>query len=255
MGRRSASGFTPAARSPERRRRGSRRARQGPSGGGKADGTASACRSTWCVGAQTALRRCATATGRHARLGPNSYFGGGRTASTSDHRTGQRRRAVLQDVIEGAILQDALPEIDFLMSSVLPSDVDQRIYDRYQMEAMLNHSTKPIVFVSPDFQGCVAAVEMCEIIAGSASVPAQPSPPATSTSPGLIANQEATGVSTRPRMRCPCCGFDQRGRVNAWCGGRPGDALRGRFAGHRWPSWCEGTPVGTTGWNGGPYNR
>ena len=73
---------------------------------------------------------------------------------------------MLQDVKEAAILQDALPEIDFLMSAVLPSDVNQQVYDRYQMEAMLNHSTKPIVFVSPDFEGCVAAVEMCEIVAG-----------------------------------------------------------------------------------------
>jgi hypothetical protein len=50
----------------------------------------------------------------------------------------------------------------------LPKDVDQRIYDRYQMEVMLNHTTKPIVFVSPDFEGCVAAVEMCEAVAGGA---------------------------------------------------------------------------------------
>ena len=44
----------------------------------------------------------------------------------------------------------------------------QRIYDRYQMEVMLNNTTKPIVFVTPDFEGCVTAVEMCEAVAGGA---------------------------------------------------------------------------------------
>ena len=36
------------------------------------------------------------------------------------------------------------------------------------MEVMLNATTKPIVFVTPDFEGCVAAIEMCEIVAGDA---------------------------------------------------------------------------------------
>jgi hypothetical protein len=36
------------------------------------------------------------------------------------------------------------------------------------MEVMLNNTTKPIVFVTPDFEGCVDAVEMTEAVAGSA---------------------------------------------------------------------------------------
>jgi trimethylamine---corrinoid protein Co-methyltransferase len=86
--------------------------------------------------------------------GYNTYYGGGSDClNVLDHRTGQRRRPRLQDVREAAIVQDALPELDFVMSMFLPGDVDQRIYDRYQMEVMLNHTTKPIVFVSPDFRG------------------------------------------------------------------------------------------------------
>jgi trimethylamine--corrinoid protein Co-methyltransferase len=101
--------------------------------------------------------------------GYHTHFGGGSDClNVLDHRTSQRRRGLLQDVCEAATLMDALPEIDFVMSAFLPSDVDQRIYDRYQMEVMLNHTTKPIVFVAPDVQGCVAAVEMCEIVAGGA---------------------------------------------------------------------------------------
>jgi trimethylamine--corrinoid protein Co-methyltransferase len=40
------------------------------------------------------------------------------------------------------------------------------VADRYQMEAMLNHTTKPIVFVSTGFSGCVDAIEMAEAVAG-----------------------------------------------------------------------------------------
>ena len=97
--------------------------------------------------------------------GYHSYFGGGSDClNVLDHHTGQRREPTLQDVIDASKVMDALPEIDFVMSLFLPKDVDQRIYNRYQMEAMLNHTTKPIIFVSPDFEGCVAAVEMCEAV-------------------------------------------------------------------------------------------
>src|SRR5512136_2028525 len=83
--------------------------------------------------------------------GYNTYYGGGSDClNILDHRTGQRRRPVLQDVVDAATLQDALPELSFVMSMFLPEDVDQSIYDRYQMEVMLNHTAKPIVFVSPD---------------------------------------------------------------------------------------------------------
>ena len=126
--------------------------------------------------------------------GYNTHYGGGSDClNILDHRTGQRRRPVLNDVVEAATVMDALPEIDFVMSLFLPEDVDQRIYDRYQMEVMLNNTTKPIVFVTPDFEGCVAAVEMCEVVAGGAEA-FQRRPFATcyiNVTSGLIANAEA----------------------------------------------------------------
>ena len=36
------------------------------------------------------------------------------------------------------------------------------VADRCQMEVMLNHTTKPIIFVTTDLAGCVDAVEMAE---------------------------------------------------------------------------------------------
>ncbi len=98
-----------------------------------------------------------------------SFFGPGSDClHIIDHRTGERRKPLLQDIVEGMTVADALPNIDFVMSMVLPVDVPQMVADRYQMEAMLNHTTKPIVFVTTEFSGCVDAVEMAEAVAGGA---------------------------------------------------------------------------------------
>jgi trimethylamine--corrinoid protein Co-methyltransferase len=83
-----------------------------------------------------------------------------------DHRTQERRRPVLQDVLEGTRLCDALPNIDFVMSMVLPVDVDQTIADTYQMEIMLNHTSKPLIVVSYETRGLLDAVEMAEAVVG-----------------------------------------------------------------------------------------
>jgi trimethylamine--corrinoid protein Co-methyltransferase len=99
------------------------------------------------------------------------YYGPGSDClNIIDHRTGERRKPVLQDVVEGITVCDALPHIDFVMSMFLPSDVDPMASDRYQMEVMLSTTTKPSVFVTNEFSGCVDAVEMAEAVAGGAEV-------------------------------------------------------------------------------------
>ena len=50
----------------------------------------------------------------------------------------------------------------------LPVDVDEMVTDRYQMEVMLSRTTKPIVYVTNEFSGCVDAVEMAEVVTGGA---------------------------------------------------------------------------------------
>jgi trimethylamine--corrinoid protein Co-methyltransferase len=101
--------------------------------------------------------------------GYRSFYGPGSDClNIIDHRTGERRKPVLGDVKDGTIVADALPRIDFVMSMVLPVDVSQMVVDRYQMEVMLNNTTKPIVFVTNEFSGCVDAVEMAEAVAGGA---------------------------------------------------------------------------------------
>jgi trimethylamine--corrinoid protein Co-methyltransferase len=101
--------------------------------------------------------------------GFNCYFGPGSDClNILDHRNGERRKTAMDDVVDGVRLCDALPNIDFVMSMFLPSDVDPMVSDRFQMEAMLNHSTKPIVYVTNDFSGTLDAVRMAEVVAGGA---------------------------------------------------------------------------------------
>lgn len=101
--------------------------------------------------------------------GYRSYFGpGSDCSSVYDYAqgTGQRRKAVLQDVVNAVRLVDALPNYDFVMSMFLPSDVPEATYERRQMAIMLQESTKPIVFVGMEAASTVYAVEMAVAVAG-----------------------------------------------------------------------------------------
>ncbi len=126
--------------------------------------------------------------------GHRSYFGTGSDClNIRDHRTGERRRAVLKDIEEGMLLCDAMEHIDFVMCMFLPSDVKQEVLDRYEMEAMLKYTTKPIIYVTTEFSGCVDAIRMAEIVAGGEEALAQ-NPSAAcyiNVTTGLRHNQEA----------------------------------------------------------------
>jgi trimethylamine--corrinoid protein Co-methyltransferase len=194
--------------------------------------------------------------------GYNTYYGGGSDClNVLDHRTRERRRAVLKDVVEAITVMDALPEIEFVMSQLLPGDVDQSIYDRYQMEVMLNNTTKPIVFVSPDFEGCVAAVEMCEIVTGGAEA-FQQRPFATcyiNVTSGLIANAEALqkcmylAEKGLPMLYIPinAAGVNVPATTASCMASLNAGVLLGIVLAQL---VREGTPVAVPGWNGGPYN-
>jgi len=84
-----------------------------------------------------------------------------------DHRTGERRKAVLQDVVDGTRVSDAMPHVDFIMSMFLPSDVPVA-KDVRQMEVMLTYSAKPICFVTYGWEGTPEIIEMAEVAVGGA---------------------------------------------------------------------------------------
>jgi len=129
------------------------------------------------------------------------------------------------------------------------------------MEVMLNNTSKPIVFVTPDFEGCVAAVEMCEIVAGGAEA-FQGRPFATcyiNVTSGLTANAEALqkcmylAEKGLPQLYIPL----NAGGVNSpvTTAGCMAAMNAGTLLGIVLSQLVrEGAAVGVPGWNGGPYN-
>jgi trimethylamine---corrinoid protein Co-methyltransferase len=103
--------------------------------------------------------------------GDNIYFGPGSDCMyCHDHRTGERRRSVLRDVAEAATVVDACANLDFAMSLFSPSDVTAEVMDRYQMEAMLTGTSKPIVYVTlNDERAHLDVTAMAEAVAGGAA--------------------------------------------------------------------------------------
>jgi trimethylamine---corrinoid protein Co-methyltransferase len=83
-----------------------------------------------------------------------------------DPETGEHRRFTQNDIINGYHLCDALPNIHFVMSIGLPSDVDPKCTYDVQMAMMLEHTTKPIVFVTNDQASCQRAIDMAAVVAG-----------------------------------------------------------------------------------------
>ncbi len=84
-----------------------------------------------------------------------------------DHGTGEKRKALLQDVVDGIRVADAMPHIDFVMSMFLPSDASVAA-DVRQMEVMLTYSAKPICFVTYEWEGTMEIIEMLEVVVGGA---------------------------------------------------------------------------------------
>jgi trimethylamine--corrinoid protein Co-methyltransferase len=97
----------------------------------------------------------------------SSYGTGSDCLNILDHRTGERRKAVLQDVIDGVRVADAMPHIDFIMSMFLPNDIGV-VKEVHQMEVMLTHSAKPICFVTYEWEGTAEIIAMLEAAVGGA---------------------------------------------------------------------------------------
>jgi trimethylamine--corrinoid protein Co-methyltransferase len=85
---------------------------------------------------------------------------------TIDLETGAHRTSVLNDVVQAARVADALPNIDFLMSFALASDVRYKSEDCHHFEAMINNSTKPIAVTALDLDALKTIFEMCCVVSG-----------------------------------------------------------------------------------------
>jgi trimethylamine--corrinoid protein Co-methyltransferase len=95
------------------------------------------------------------------------YYGTGSDCpNVIDPYTGEHRKGTLRDLADLARLCDALPQIDFLMSMVLPSDATTEIYDVLQFDAMLRNTTKPFVVVPYSRRGMEVMWEMASAVMG-----------------------------------------------------------------------------------------
>jgi trimethylamine--corrinoid protein Co-methyltransferase len=81
-------------------------------------------------------------------------------------RTGKHQLFTADTVIDCIHLVDALPEMDFCMSMGIPSDLEAVSPYRHQFALMLEHTTKPIVFISEGRADCEAIVAMAAAAAG-----------------------------------------------------------------------------------------
>jgi trimethylamine--corrinoid protein Co-methyltransferase len=97
----------------------------------------------------------------------SAYYGSGSdTPFTLDPCTGERRRATYQDVKNLAKLAQALPNIDFHMSLGITQDVQVGTYDRWQLLAMFEETSKPINITAVDLDGLRDQLEMGHIRVG-----------------------------------------------------------------------------------------
>lgn len=102
------------------------------------------------------------------------FFGKGKTYVRSqsgcdhivDFETGEYREPTSNDVIQAAILQDALENIDWCGSHIFPSDVPPRIRDVYQLMLLLENTIKPIGVQAYSVESFRFQIKMAKIVAG-----------------------------------------------------------------------------------------
>jgi trimethylamine--corrinoid protein Co-methyltransferase len=85
-----------------------------------------------------------------------------------DPRSGEQRPFTMQDVVDCVHVVDALPEMQFCMSMGIPADLGAPNPYLHQFARMIEHTTKPIVFVCDDRADCEAIVAMATAAAGGA---------------------------------------------------------------------------------------
>jgi trimethylamine--corrinoid protein Co-methyltransferase len=99
--------------------------------------------------------------GRQVNFGPGSDC-----PRYLDPRSGERRPFTVGDLVDAVHVVDALPEMSFCMSMGIPSDLGAANVYRQQFALMLQHTTKPLVFVCDDRADCEAIAAMAAAAAG-----------------------------------------------------------------------------------------
>jgi len=98
--------------------------------------------------------------------GRNAYFGTGSDCPyLYDWDTGGQHEFTTQDMINGAKICDAMPNIDFLMCLGLMYEYPVTSYE-HQFAAMLRNSTKPMVVTAANRESIKNIAEMMAVIRG-----------------------------------------------------------------------------------------
>ena len=99
--------------------------------------------------------------------GRKSYYGTS-TASpnTKDALTGEIHPTRVDDIAIGAQVADALENIDWVMPMGSSQDVPALAADVHEFEAVVTHTTKPIVFIGYSPRGTELVYEMAAQVAG-----------------------------------------------------------------------------------------
>ena len=99
--------------------------------------------------------------------GTNVYFGtGSDTLNYLDPFTLERRSWCQEDVANAIRICDKLPNIDFVMSMGLLSDVDPRMINREQYAIMVQNTEKPQVVIAEDGDTLLDIIEMAACAVG-----------------------------------------------------------------------------------------
>ena len=100
--------------------------------------------------------------------GFNSYYGAGPTCPNYfDSYTGERRIAKKSDAAEAAIVSDALPNIDYVMSLVMIGDQTRGLADIHEVDAMIRNSVKPVATWAFNGHNTEAIIDMAAAVTGS----------------------------------------------------------------------------------------
>ena len=99
--------------------------------------------------------------------GRKSYYGTSTASpSTRDALTGEIHETRVADIVRGARVADALPNIDWVMPMGSSQDVPAVAADLYEFEAVVTNTIKPIVFIGYSPRGMELVFEMAAEVAG-----------------------------------------------------------------------------------------
>ena len=99
--------------------------------------------------------------------GRRNYYGlGTDLIVTQDPRTGARRPSQLQDVVDAVRVVEACPNIDFVGSFALPSDVPTNAMYSECVRVELENSTKPIFFTAAGKEDLEYILKMAAAVVG-----------------------------------------------------------------------------------------